>query len=260
MTLEDPVRLLRGGGPEVRELLRSTGTDGPSTAQLDALAARLPAIGAGAASSAAGLGLKAWLAIALVSGATAVGAVAWRRSPAPAARVAPTVLVAPPVAQAPLIAAPVPDLSAPIVAIAPVAPLDESDPAGLRPHRAKPLAPPPIVATASAALSVTTAPPAPAPAPAITEPLKLELDLLGPAQDALRQGAWQRALDLAADHGRQCPTGAMSEEREAIAIEALTRLGRADDARGRLAAFVVRFPRSAYHGRLERLAPTAPSP
>ena len=259
MTLEDPVRLLRGGGPEVRALLRSTGTDGPSPAQLDLLAAKLPTIGVGVAPAAAGLGLKAWLAIALVSGATVVGAVAWRRSSAPAARVAPAVLVAPPGAQAPVAVASVPTLPpAPIVAIATPAPLGESDPAALRPHRAKPLAPPPIVATASPAASVTAAPPAPAPAHAMTAPP--ELELLGSAQDALRQGAWQRALDLTADHDRQYPAGAMSEEREAIAVEALARLGRADDARARLQAFVLRFPRSAYRGRLERLAATATAP
>jgi hypothetical protein len=61
------------------------------------------------------------------------------------------------------------------------------------------------------------------------------------------------ALALTDEHARRYPSGSLTQEREVLAIEALTRLGRISDARARLAAFRDRFPQSAHIARLEAL-------
>jgi hypothetical protein len=61
-----------------------------------------------------------------------------------------------------------------------------------------------------------------------------------------------RALGLADEHARRFPSGMLGQEREAIAIEALTRLGRASEARSRAKNFLGRFPRSPYRARVEK--------
>ncbi len=61
------------------------------------------------------------------------------------------------------------------------------------------------------------------------------------------------ALALTDEHARRFPSGSLTQEREVLAIEALTRLGRTSDARARLAAFRDRFPQSPHISRLEAL-------
>jgi hypothetical protein len=61
------------------------------------------------------------------------------------------------------------------------------------------------------------------------------------------------ALALTDEHARRFPSGPLTQEREVLAIEALTRLGRTSDARSRLAAFRDRFPQSPHIARLEAL-------
>jgi hypothetical protein len=53
----------------------------------------------------------------------------------------------------------------------------------------------------------------------------------------------RRAVILADEGARQYPNGFFSQEREAIAITSLLRLGREADARGRAERFLVRYPR-----------------
>ncbi len=60
-----------------------------------------------------------------------------------------------------------------------------------------------------------------------------------------------RALRLTDEHPTVYPRGVLLQEREVIAIEALIRLGRTDDARARAASFRSRYPSSVYHGHLD---------
>ena len=59
-----------------------------------------------------------------------------------------------------------------------------------------------------------------------------EAQLLQAAQASLRSNP-RRALALAREHEQRFPKGALAQEREVITIEALSQLGRADDARDR---------------------------
>jgi len=74
-----------------------------------------------------------------------------------------------------------------------------------------------------------------------------ELALLARAQAALRTDAGT-ALRLATEHAQTFPGGALAQEREVIAIDALLRLGQKAEGTARAKAFHQRFPASA-HGR-----------
>jgi hypothetical protein len=82
----------------------------------------------------------------------------------------------------------------------------------------------------------------------------------GPTEGALLLRARQElasdpsgALTLTQEHARRFPSGALVQEREVLAIEALARLGRSSDAKHRLDAFRARFPRSPHIERLTTL-------
>lgn len=101
----------------------------------------------------------------------------------------------------------------------------------------------------SAAPSATAvAPRTSAKAPA--ESAGSELALVNRAQVALGSDP-QRALSLTSEHARAYPNGEFVQEREVIAVEALSRLGRKEEARGRARSLVQRFPRTPYAARLE---------
>lgn len=68
----------------------------------------------------------------------------------------------------------------------------------------------------------------------------------------------QRALSLIRDHEVHFPSSALGEERSALQIEALSRLGRADEAERRFAKFEAQFPRSPYRRRLRALLGASP--
>jgi len=74
-----------------------------------------------------------------------------------------------------------------------------------------------------------------------------ELALLARAQAALATDPGT-ALSLAATHAQTFPGGALAQEREVIAIDALLRLGRKTEGTARAKAFHQQFPASA-HGR-----------
>jgi hypothetical protein len=59
------------------------------------------------------------------------------------------------------------------------------------------------------------------------------------------------ALALAREHAQKFPDGMLSQEREAIAIEALARLGRTSEAKARAESFSGSFPASPYRRRNE---------
>jgi len=89
----------------------------------------------------------------------------------------------------------------------------------------------------------------PAPAPPTSE-----VTLLQRARQTLARepGAALALLEL---HQREYPDGAFAEEREALAIEALRRIGLGEQAAQRLLLFNSRYPRSAYRDRLHALPP-----
>jgi len=119
---------------------------------------------------------------------------------------------------------------------------------------------PPPVASASTPVRVSAAPAvvSAAPSPVVSEPLptlsahiRSELDLVKEAGQVLKSDP-ARALQLTMDHARLYPSGALSEEREVIAIEALARLGRLSAARARAERFLVGYPRSAHLSRVQQ--------
>lgn len=86
-----------------------------------------------------------------------------------------------------------------------------------------------------------------------------EADLLGSAQVALGQDP-SRALSLTEQHRAAFPAGALSQEREVIAIEALERLGRTADARARAERFLKAYPESAHRSKIESLVERKTAP
>jgi hypothetical protein len=125
-------------------------------------------------------------------------------------------------------------------------------------------APTPSIAEATAAPSVASfvaqgePPPASdvAPRPSAAPPtVQEEARLVGRAREALRGGDPALALQRLEEIRLRFPGGVVRQEREALTIEALVRLGRRDDAARRAAAFVREFPASPYVTRVKDLVP-----
>jgi hypothetical protein len=88
-------------------------------------------------------------------------------------------------------------------------------------------------------------------------PFESEVALLDRATDALRNDP-TISLALTSQHKRLFPSGNLVQEREVIAIDALGRLGRWDEARARAEGFLRAFPKSAHSVRVaEMVAPSA---
>lgn len=79
-----------------------------------------------------------------------------------------------------------------------------------------------------------------------------EVALLGRAQHELVSDPGS-ALSATEEHARRYPSGALLQEREFIAIQALVRLGRRSEAATRAAQFRSRFPESAHLRRIDIL-------
>jgi hypothetical protein len=94
----------------------------------------------------------------------------------------------------------------------------------------------PTVAPASTAVTSRAVPP--------------ELTLLSRAQRLLAQDP-RAALEVTDEHARSYPGGAFAEEREALAIDALRRLGRRQELLARARAFLQRYPTSPHRERIE---------
>lgn len=84
-----------------------------------------------------------------------------------------------------------------------------------------------------------------------------ELELLDEAQAALATSP-SRALTLARQHAQRYPDGAFAQEREVVAIDALVRLDRRDEARSRAERFHARWPSSAHGRRVDVLVAGTP--
>jgi hypothetical protein len=237
----DPPRLLDEGGSEgeLRSLMRAGKSEVPNEAQMLALAAKLGVLGglggagaAGGAGGAAGAGgagaaVKAGLAMKVIAAIAVIGvasggvAIAVKKSgestAAPVGLVATSTTSASPVAIATASAGPS-EIPSPV----------PSESASAIPAR-----------VASAAARPPESPEA-------------EVKLLGRAQDALRSRP-DEALALCGEHARRFPAGGLVQEREVIAIEALVKTGRSDEARARADRFKARFPGSTHTRRIETI-------
>ncbi|HSO40592.1 MAG TPA: hypothetical protein VLT33_49030, partial [Labilithrix sp.] len=136
-------------------------------------------------------------------------------------------------------------------------------------ERAAPLASPSSSPAASAPLVQRSAAPpelddaaAPVTTPAGARPagdsLAAERALLDPARTALGRGDGASAMNAARKHEAAFRNGALTEEREAIAVQALVRLGRSEEARLRGERFLVRYPGSVLAPAVKAALEAAP--
>lgn len=218
----------------MRELLRAANADvGPAPVELANLRGRMAAQLAPKAVLLSARAILLGLVGLVVVGVAIVGYVVARSSEDRAPTTTPPVLAAP--APPPLVLA-APALPPPVIAEPPVA--------APRPRPHVHVAPKP-----PAAVGVE---PAPAPAPPVV-PTISEVALLEQARSALRGGDAAHALALVEQAATSYPDGVLVEEREALAIETLIKLGRRDEAVAKWSKFATSYPRSNYHARLQRL-------
>ncbi|MBS2017081.1 MAG: hypothetical protein JST00_29615 [Deltaproteobacteria bacterium] len=136
----------------------------------------------------------------------------------------------------------------------------------------EPAAAPTVIKTVSPSELPTVAEPVAKPAPSARETGSAsaasggtdteEIALLARAHEALR-GSPAASLELCREHEKKFANGHFSQEREAVAIEALVYLGRRAEAEKRWSSFRARFPGSSHRVHLESLfsAPEAdPAP
>ena len=83
--------------------------------------------------------------------------------------------------------------------------------------------------------------------------LREETTLIRDARQALRQGDAARALRLLDECRRSFPAGVLQQERERLAIEALAKSGRTQEAAARAGAFLRRYPDSPHAGEIRAL-------
>jgi hypothetical protein len=257
MSAHEPGRILSAGSeasPALKRLMRSAAHDGPSAEQIGHLEDRLQAsfaagIGAGAAVKAAvaakaSSAWTAWIAVAAVSASVSGGAALYVRSRAPSR--------APVVGAMAVRARPLPEpvlTPPPPVAAPPVLPRH------LAPSHRTVLARGPAPEADTPAIPFATPAPLPVAKPRAEDAPAAppESTLLAEAFRALHGGDASAALRWAARHAQEYPRGEMAQERDAISIEALVKLGRSAEARRSLASFKGLYPSSGYAWRLEAL-------
>ena len=137
--------------------------------------------------------------------------------------------------------------------IPPVPPVETPDPEPAASSGPTLRAAPGVAATASARGAGATG------SPPLAATADTEVALLERAQRALGSDP-QRALDLTDLDAKRFPAGALAQEREVIAIDALGRLDRPDDARARANQFFQAFPGSAHGPRVAGLVDLDASP
>lgn len=182
-------------------------------------------VGAGSAAGMTGFGFGSGAVVVAALAATVGGGVLVSRyEPAPA--VVDVVTVTPP--------APPPGLVVPPEA--PVAPASVPAP------------PPPVLKPASRPTTAVVV------AQASPDPLLLaaERDHLARVRTAMNAGELETALQLLQVHVVSWPQGQLVEEREALTVLCLARLGRVDSARDAARAFVKRWPQSLFRNAIEQ--------
>ena len=120
------------------------------------------------------------------------------------------------------------------------------------PARPAPLAP--SVAVPPPTVGVDELPRLPSAHPSLPRPGALadETDLIERARASLRTDP-ARALELSREHARRFPQGQLRSAGQVVAIEALLRLGRRDEARASAEAFFAQAPDGLYAERIRRL-------
>jgi hypothetical protein len=119
--------------------------------------------------------------------------------------------------------------------------------------------PPPVEAEPAPRVNVKKAhaparPAAVTPAPSSSAGrLREETTLIRDARQALRQGDAARALRLLDECRRLFPAGVLQQERERLAIEALTKSGHGAEASARAAAFLRKYPDSPHAAEIRAL-------
>jgi hypothetical protein len=120
--------------------------------------------------------------------------------------------------------------------------------------------PPPAESAASAVGPLPSGEPAAELAPrgqgvgALSPPgeFEKEAQLLDRAREAVAANP-AHALALTDEHAARFPMGRLGQEREVVAIGALVRLGRVEEAKARAARFTEAFPGSAHRSRIEAI-------
>jgi hypothetical protein len=231
---DQPVRWSQGAGdapPALRDLLQAARHDVPSKAELGSLESKLGALldappaaaplpgGSGSGNAPA----LAKLAVLVAVGGL-VGTGAWLAARDEAAPPAPAPHVVP------IEPAPSDTKAAPPPSLEPSAAVERPETA----EEVEPAAPKPTAQRK--------------PAPARTKPS--EASLLSQAQQALKKDP-KRALALTREHKRLYPQGELSQEREVIAIEALSRLDQKSSAEQKAHEFSEKYPESAHQKKVD---------
>jgi hypothetical protein len=164
--------------------------------------------------------------IAWVAGGVGTAAVAWFATRTPSSEPGPPPPAAPAISPSVIPPPPLPELAAP--SVVPPAP-PRAEPAKAEPPRA-------------ASPNIKTPRRAPARGHVAAE---AEAKLLERARAALAAQP-SEALALTEEHGRRFARGALREEREVVAIQALRKLGRSSAAAERAARFEQRYPQSVH--------------
>ena len=111
---------------------------------------------------------------------------------------------------------------------------------------------------ASAVQPAPAPPPAPAPAPDLKTVAPAEpsqADLLARAWQALGTGDATTTLQLLDTDRRLHPDGALTEEREAMHVQALAAAGHMVEARTEAEAFRARYPHSVHRAAIDKVVP-----
>ncbi|MBN9161840.1 MAG: hypothetical protein BGO98_07955 [Myxococcales bacterium 68-20] len=247
----EPPRMGEHGSDEARDLLRAIREDAPGPASMERMAKRLAAAGALSTlppepqiQSRVGPRFATYTR-GLVALAVAGGlAVSWQVTQRPYSKTA---------TGGPIAALSgengATDTAAPPVEPAAARPLDDPETPTLSVDQL-PSAAAPTTTVAAPAGGNVRAPRAPSSIePAGPTPAS-ELELLQRARATLALDP-ARALSITSEQASAYPSGEFIQEREVIAVEALSRLGRRDEALRRARALVSQFPRTPYGDRLE---------
>lgn len=227
--------------PELRKLLADA-RSGPTAAELSRLQARVlgeltaPRTGAAGAPHPRTLGWSKWV-LAMVPLVVIVGVSSWQKTPSPLE----------PKRAAPLHVSPrpaMPKSAPPEAAPSPFLAREAEQPAAaaLPRQTSRPFTPARSLRSPARAVRSAEA----------QERSEDELELLLRAR-RLVGSAPERALELLERHEREHVRGALGEEREALAIEALLSAHRRPEAERRHRQFLRAHPRSAYTARLHQL-------
>jgi hypothetical protein len=234
MSEQDPPRLMDSANPYVRSILRAGKSEVPDETKLASLALKLGPILGGGAGGGGAIAAKSGVAAKTAS----VGAAL---KMAGGAVLAATLVVSSAIYVPRMVAAPTQSSSSSTgVGIA----ISSSTAAVVTTTL-----PDPVETVAPVA---STAPPMARKPPAVTESADAEVKLLERAQDALRTRSGE-ALALCTEHARRFPQGLLTQEREVIAIEALTQEGKLPEAQARAARFAGSYPNSTHLRRVESL-------